>query len=483
MREFEERLQVCLQALQEGRWDIDECVRRYPEHADELRAQLLVAASLGEAYDAQPREEWAARARARFLIGTGERLQEALAVEPEVSFLAGARMRFLMAAQRLRGEAARTRAPRRVPGFGSPRRAFAGVAASLAIFIGFSTYTVATANAALPGDWQYPVKLQTERVRLALAFTEAQERDVKLDIAEERVREIERLASKGKIIGPGVINRLVEQTEPLVEEAASEEWDGEAAARLRAVSVTSANVLRAAEPQISPDAGEKLAEAVDLSKKGQQVAWELFKDDPDRPLLVVEPHLAVVTPEPTAAPPTEAPVTPADPTVETTVDPVETPATETPPANEQTTDRVVFGETPMVELGEIKLHKVTAGRLQLLSPGPGTGWYLENVPVSGVPPAITMTTQDKQSFIVVSTVTGEAWWYFSPAKNGRFDEIRLYKLSNGQVLIQVPDDLRRLYGSEAEIPILVMQSIRILPEPTPEPEPTVAAEPSPEAAQ
>jgi hypothetical protein len=247
--------------------------------------------------------------------------------------------------------------------------------------------------------------------------------------------------------------------------------------------VTSANVLRAAEPQISPDAGEKLAEAVDLSKKGQQVAWELFKDDPDRPLLVVEPHLAVVTPEPTAAPPTEAPVTPADPTVETTVDPVETAATETPPANEPTTDRVVFGETPMVELGEIKLHKVTAGRLQLLSPGPGTGWYLENVPVSGVPPAITMTTQDKQSFIVVSTVTGEAWWYFSPAKNGRFDEIRLYKLSNGQVLIQVPDDLRRLYGSEAEIPILVMQSIRILPEPTPEPEPTVAAEPSPEAAQ
>ena len=40
MTEFESRLHECLEALTEGRWDLDECLRRNPEHAAALRPML-----------------------------------------------------------------------------------------------------------------------------------------------------------------------------------------------------------------------------------------------------------------------------------------------------------------------------------------------------------------------------------------------------------------------------------------------------------
>ncbi|MBI5287494.1 MAG: hypothetical protein HY873_00810, partial [Chloroflexi bacterium] len=80
MDRFEEQLHECLQALIEGRWDLDECLRRYPEHAASLRPQLLVSLALMESGAVSPRTAWASRARERFLVASGQRLEEALDV-------------------------------------------------------------------------------------------------------------------------------------------------------------------------------------------------------------------------------------------------------------------------------------------------------------------------------------------------------------------------------------------------------------------
>ena len=132
-----------------------------------------------------------------------------------------------------------------MPSFGVPGRVVGSSLAAVAIFMGASVYTVATASAALPGDWQYPIKLETERVRVALAFSDEAKRDVKLDIAEERVSEIQQLARRGRIIGPGVLDRLVEQTQPLVDDAREGGWDPDEAARLEAVTEKQQEVLAA----------------------------------------------------------------------------------------------------------------------------------------------------------------------------------------------------------------------------------------------
>ncbi|MEK7693272.1 MAG: DUF5667 domain-containing protein, partial [Chloroflexota bacterium] len=295
MTEFEARLHECLEALSEGRWDLDECLRRNPEHAASLRPLLLAATMTARAYDVRPREEFATAARERFLVATGQRLQEAMDVEPSPAFFAAARIRFLMAAQRMKmGRAAAQRQPYRVPVFGSPFRALASGMAALVIFLGFSTYTVASASAAIPGDWQYPVKLQTERVRVALAFSDEAKRDVKLDIAEERVSEIQQLTKRGKIIGPGVLDRLVEQTQPLIDDAKSGDWQPEEATRLEQVSEKQQQALEEAAAQIAPAAQDQLTAAVGVSKSAQEVSKRiLFFDDPLRPPTVLTASVAL----------------------------------------------------------------------------------------------------------------------------------------------------------------------------------------------
>lgn len=477
MNEFEERLSECLEALTEGRWDLDECLRRYPEQAAELRTHLASAIALARAYadGASPREEWAAQSRERFLVATGQRLQEATDIEPEPSFFAAARVRFLFAAQRLRLERAEKGQQRRIPLFGSPMRTLGGLAAAIAVFATFSTYTVATADAALPGDWQYPVKLQAERVRLALAFSADQEHEVKLDIAEERLREIERLASKGRIIGPGVLNRLADQTKPLVEEASAGNLDSDQVARLEEVSLKSSQVLNAVQSQIDPEAQAQLEEAIEVSANGVSVTLAL------RPLAVITPAVVVSTPTP--APPTAEPtVQSGTSTVEPTVVPGETPpVADTPVVGDLPSGDVLFDEDVFVDVGGIKLHALIAGRLKLLAPGPGTGWYLVEVPQSGVPSTLKLQTQDGQSFIVISTQTGNMYWYISTAENGRFDEVQMHITKGGQLSIVDAADLRVRYGAAAEIPLLVMESIELLdsPEPAPEPTETPIASPTP----
>ena len=102
MTDFETRLDECLQALSEGRWDLDECLRRYPEDAAALRPLLLAATAFATTHNVEPRPEFAEKARERFLIATGQRISETYDIEPSPSFFAATRVKFLMAAQKLR---------------------------------------------------------------------------------------------------------------------------------------------------------------------------------------------------------------------------------------------------------------------------------------------------------------------------------------------------------------------------------------------
>ncbi|HET6615440.1 MAG TPA: DUF5667 domain-containing protein, partial [Dehalococcoidia bacterium] len=375
MSEFEQVLQECLDALAEGRWDVDACLARYPRHADALRPHLLAAAALRDAYDAQPSEEFARSSRDRFLIATGQRLSEAYDHEPSPSFFASARVKFLMTAHRMRlGE--RTKQARRVPVFGTTFRALASGMAAIALFLSFSTYTVASASDALPGEWQYNVKLQTERVRLALAFSEGAERDVRLDIANERAQEIEQLAAKGKIIGPGVLERMTDQTQPLVQAANEGKLEPDEVERLNHVTAKQRNVLTQVEDQVAPNATDKLAAAKTVSDEGYQVTFvQIVNNDqgrvpivltPINPLETEEPE-PTNTPEPTATPDT-ASATPdaGTPTAVPTREPAKTPELGVDPE-------------PVDSLFGVLWVRLSAGGLSTLIPSEKDGWRIAGV--------------------------------------------------------------------------------------------------------
>ncbi|MEX2227085.1 MAG: DUF5667 domain-containing protein [Dehalococcoidia bacterium] len=451
MSEFETDLQTCLDALATGQWDIDECLRRYPRHADQLRARLLAAAALQDAYGVQPSQEFARSSRERFLIATGQRLAEVYDNDPSPSFFAAARVKFLMTAHRLRiGE--RATKSRRVPLFGTPFRALASGMAAIALFMSLSTYTVASASDALPGEWQYGVKLQTERVRLALAFSEGAERDVRLDIAQERSQEIEQLAAKGRIIGPGVLERLKDQTEPLVRAANEGKLDRGETERLNEVTAQQRTVLAELEDHVAPEAAAQLAEAKTVSDEGYQVTFVQIVNDPQDPLprvltpvdpIETEDPSPTDTPEPTATPVDTATPGGANPTP---------PAPTSVPAE---TPEIGVGAEPVDTVFGVLWVRLSAGRLTTLIPSEKDGWR-----VMGVNSAVVqLSNVDGTSLVTINPRNGDMYWFILRA--GLFDEVQMRLTKDGQTLVIDRPALRAAYGDAAEIPIFIMNRIEL----------------------
>ena len=455
MGKFESVLEECLQALHDGRADIDACLRRYPAHADALRPHLIAASKLISAYgETQPSAKFATDARERFLIASGQRLQEAFDIDPSPSFFASARVKFLMAAQRMKlGE--RAQKTHRLPVFGAPRvfdspfRALAGAGAAMAVFLGLSAYTVASASAAVPGEWRYGVKLQTERVRLALAFTEDAKQDVRLDIAEERVEEIQELTVRGKIIGPGVIDRLKEQTAPLGEDL--DALDSGELARVRAIAEKSKTVLDEATPQVAPAALLALAETKQIVEDAALGA--LVRIDGPR---VIPPQIAL--------PAAEATETPG---------PTETSDGRTPTATPagSGTGIEVDPEPAGVDLG-VTWMRIVVGRFSTLIPSGADGWQVAGVNTAGGsgPTLVRISNADGTQIISFNPRNGDAYWFV--AINGVFDEVQLRMERDGQMFIADRALLEGLYGSLAEIPLYIVDHIEIEPEPAPPPQPT-----------
>lgn len=474
MNEFEQVLEQSLEALRNGA-SVESCLLDHPRHAVALRPHLEAAAAFMRAHaSVAPREAFAKAARERFLVASGKRIEEAFDIEPSPSFFAAARVKFLMTAQRM-GLGERARGGRRVPVFGTPFRAFGSVAAALALFLGATTYTVAQANDALPGEWQYNVKLQTERVRLALAFSDDAKRDVRLDIANERATEIQRMSAQGRIIGPDVLDRLVSTTAPLVEAANNGKFDRDEAQKLLAVAEKQKVVLAAAEPQVAPEAQPLLEQAIAVSHEGALTAASVVRfSDPDTPLIItpVIPLTQVTatdTPEPTATP--EASETP------------DASATgEASPTAAPTRPSISVDETPVDDsTAGVSWIRLAVGQMTTLIPSEKDGWRIVGITAARgdthVPAIVQLSNADGTSLVTLNPRNGDTYWYV--AFNGRFDEVQLRMERDGTIYVADAAVLRRIYGDAADLPLYIVENIDIAPLPTATPEPEDTATPEP----
>ena len=483
MSDFDRALEACLDAIREGRSTVDQCLRAYPRHAEALRPHLLAAVKLHDAYaSAQPSEEFAARARERFLVASGKRLAEAYDHEPSPSFFATARVRFLAAAHRMRreGQLAEPR-PSRWPRLVPNRQALAGMAAALVLFFSFSTYTVASASSALPGDWRYPIKLETERVRLALAFSEGDKRGVRLDIAAERAREIQVLAKNGDTIGQDELDRLANQTSALARDASDGGWDSKDLAKLQDVSEKSNVVLQQAAPHVAPDAEPALAKAVDVSQDALRVATAAIVQA--RPA-IVKPTLPLSTPTAAGTPATEANETPSvesSPTAEgsAVTSPTAAPPTEAPTATPGPRQLSV-GQTPVGQDLGVLWKQLVVGNISALIPSEKDGWNIAGADLAvPLPPLVHLSNQDGTSLLVLNPRNGDMYWY--QAVGGNFQEIQMRMTQpDGTVLVADPAVLRPIFGALADIPLYVLNSLQVTPPATPTPAaPSPTATPAP----
>lgn len=478
METFEERLNVCIEALRAGRLTLAQCLELYPEDAPRLQPLLLTVIEVSTALHVDPDPEFARRARERFRIATGERLQEAFAqVQPTYGLLEGARRRFLEAARQMLPPPRTAARPLASPFWlRLPSPALAGALAVLLAFFSFAGYTFATAQHALPGDWNYPVKRATEQARLALAFDDETRHNLEIAFAEERLEEVERLARRDGHVTASALQNLQRQTDRLRRNLNAIRNPG-ARARLISLTERQATVLRTVEEQVDPAARDELASA-------QRLAAELRTE------------AAVVLPEPTPVP-TEAPGSAPSPTLT----PVPTPAEASSPAPEPEetsgpptpTPRprpapvagfVVRGPADDTAAG-LSWEWLVTERFALLVPTLESGWVLgepnfRNGDTAPVPPVIRLTRADGQSIVAILPSTGDVVWYHY---DGAWHEFDLRVTTGDGVVVADLGVLERRYPDVGPVVAHVVRSIELIPEPAPTATPTPSETPAPSPAQ
>jgi len=470
-KEFEERLNECLEALSSGQRTLEECLAMYPDDAARLEPLLQTAMLLSCVLAAEPRPEFATSSRERFLKVTGSRLRESLSFEPRQSFVMAARQRFLAAAQQM----VRERKPDRWrPAF---RVAQFASAAAAVIFMGFGSFAVTTSADALPGDWQYPVKRTVEDIRYTFAFGEGSRRQLDIEYTHERLTEIEKMAAKGRPIGEGPLKDLASQTDSLVNHLDNSQLHGEDAQEVQDLGKKQMEVLSNAAPLVQAKAADALQQAENVSREVYvKAAHVVMADREDQrtptPTAEVSP-----SPESTeASTPTAAPTDEAGPT------PTEEPATPVPSVPEVTPIPGTIVVVPVENENDagVSWVLVVIDRFSVQVPSESSGWRFMGLSIepnntAEAPFMLRVTNSDSTAIIIINPRTGDMYWeqYF----DGLFHEYKV-RTVDGPIVWQASEyELESFYPGNAAIVMHIINSIKIEPPPTPTPEPTPTATP------
>jgi len=161
-KEFENALDECLERLLVNDETVEQCLRSFPEHTDELEPLLKTVLAIKKASAIQPRPELRDKARYQFYSA----LQ---VMEPKKS-------RLVFDWQPLWPIV---------------------VAISLVILLAGGG-TVAAAVGSMPNELLYPVKLATEQAQLVLTPSALGKAEHYVKLADRRVLEIVRMAGEGK---------------------------------------------------------------------------------------------------------------------------------------------------------------------------------------------------------------------------------------------------------------------------------------------
>jgi len=452
----------------------------YPQEAARLEPLLRTALRLRETLSVEPRSEFAAAARQRFVVSSGQGLMEALRAGPRPSFVRAARERFLAAAQRMvvAGQGRGWRASLPQWGAGLYRHpATAALAAVLFLFLGFGGFAVTTSGDALPGDWNYSVKRATENVRLTFAFSEGARRDLNIELAGERLYEIQGLADKGRPIGGGLLNDLKGETDSLVSNLDKSDWDSGKVREVGELAQQQQQVLAQVELLVKADAQDELAEARAVSQKAsvkaaQAYALALFDEKSGKG----EKTDAADEPEEEA---TEAPSVAGAPTEEGG-----TPSPQTAtPVPEDESMAVIEPGTPLEEgAAGVVWDRVVIDRFSVEVPSEASGWRLAGFGFGAdntapAPDLLRITNAGGTAMIVINPRNGDTFWY--QYKGGLFDEFIVRVVVGDQVWQADLDAMRGFYAAYADIVLHIVETIDIAPPPTPTPPPTETPTPLP----
>jgi hypothetical protein len=452
---FEEILAECLEAVTTGERSVEECLALYPDWRDRLEPLLRLGQRLGQVPLPEPDSAFRKAARERFLSAI-----EAGAVAPRRP------RRFLPALPALSGW-------RWHPVFsvhkGRPtewrRVALTMAAAFLIGFVGFSSFAVATAGDSLPGDWRYPVKRFAERTRLTFTFGEDARRDYRISLAEERLHEVQELASHDRGIGESVLRQLADTTEPLIAALEPDSVPPDQIARITDLTAEQQDTLDRVAPLVEDKAVDELEHAKVVSSEGHVKAVEALAlanspgESPGEVPGLETPQAGTPTSQAGASPTTEptpgaSPTAQASPTVTPGAGASVTPTPQSTPELPLPTPTPVGPERRVTFLPDdttagLKWDLLTIGDFSLRVPADGSAEWAVS----------TLTSEDTGDRILVG--------HF---RTGGFDASITVQVSTGEASIQAlvggmvqqvqAEEVRSLVpGPVADVILHVLQSV------------------------
>ena len=261
-KEFDNILNECLErVLTEGE-TVEQCLASYPDHASELEPLLQTALFAKKTSAVKPRPEFRDRARYQMRVA----LQE---MEPKRE--------------------------RRSLFFGL-RPQWATVVVSVLVLLLASGGTAAAAGNSMPDGTLYPVKLATERVRLALTPSALGKAELYVKLVDKRVTEIIKMAEKGK---PEHVERTAQRLNNYLVMVANlaAPQDGEAGVMLAPAPRAAPEQVLAppvAEAPPEKEAGVVMAPAPPAAVEEAPVAPEVREVEPERVKLDKRAKLRVI---------------------------------------------------------------------------------------------------------------------------------------------------------------------------------------------
>jgi hypothetical protein len=248
-----EILDTCIAEVRSGQATVEDCLRRYAGHAPALEPLLHQAARLTglpavtmspDAVDALER---------RMLNRAAEVRAELPKRRPRVrSFWAGLvdrRVRLLPVALGL----------------------------VMALFVA-SAWSVSASASSLPGEALYPVKLVTEKARLAITFRQESQARLHLTFAERRLAEMEALFAQNRVVEESLVSDLATETELALEaiEQMSAAHKEKVGTKLLALTERQQGVLTFVQARAPEEAQRGLSRALEASRRGHERAMEVL---------------------------------------------------------------------------------------------------------------------------------------------------------------------------------------------------------------
>ncbi|RJQ40696.1 MAG: hypothetical protein C4555_01120 [Dehalococcoidia bacterium] len=238
----------CIDEILEGKASLEDCVRRYPGLADEMRDLLAVAESI---HQQRPviSPQFKSYARSRIFAGDSP--------------------------------APLPRERQGVIGWLNPLTLTNGirvpVAVLLAVFaVAGSGVTIAYASqSSLPGEVLYPVKISSENVRLAFTVTPESKAKLNLELAGRRVEEAVTQSVRGQDVSGTTAQAVARHLDAVIKEIESLDNEEKSKSLISQLSVSTINQQATLSQLIAETPESKhaaLEETIDASRRGSTVA-------------------------------------------------------------------------------------------------------------------------------------------------------------------------------------------------------------------